>query len=87
MPCHAHKHKISGRRQNNLRVCSINDSRSWSHMSTRTTDGTYLKEAFASSSKKSTRNKEKKKMAIAKRFALQANAINRKNTSTAISHI
>ena len=47
-------------------------------MSTRTTDGTYLKEAFASSSKKSTRNKEKKKMAIAKRFALQANAINRK---------
>ena len=48
MLCHAHKHEISGRRQKHLHVCSINDSPSWSHMSTRTTDGTYLKETCQS---------------------------------------
>ena len=40
--CHAHTYKMSGHRHNNLSVCPKKDSWSWSHMSTKATDGTYL---------------------------------------------
>ena len=40
---YSHTHKISGTRHNDLPVSSMKDSRSWSHMSTRTAEGTYLK--------------------------------------------
>ena len=43
MACHAHTPEISERRNNNLPECPMKDSRSWSHMSTRTADGNYLK--------------------------------------------
>ena len=59
MACHAHTYEISGRRQNNLPVCPTKDSRSWSHMSTRTTDGDLLKKPFARSSKNSARINKK----------------------------
>ena len=59
MAYHAPTRKISGRRDNNLPVCPMTDNRSWSHMSTRTTDGTYLK-SFAGPFKNTARRKEKK---------------------------
>ena len=37
---HVHTNEISGRRQNNLPVCRMKDSRSWSLMSKRATDET-----------------------------------------------
>ena len=43
MACFAHTHEISGCRHNDWPVCPKMDSRSWSHMSTRTTDQIYLK--------------------------------------------
>ena len=43
MTCHAYIYKSSGRMHNNLPVCSTKDSRPWSHMSPRKTDGTYFK--------------------------------------------
>ena len=39
----AHTYKNSGCRHNNLPICPMKDSESQSHMPTRTTDGTYLK--------------------------------------------
>ena len=42
--CHGHTHKISGGRHNNLTVCPMKDSGSWSHMSIRTIDEIYLKD-------------------------------------------
>ena len=48
---------------------------SWSHMSTRVTDGTYLKILLLIHPKTALGiRKRKKRMAIAKRFALYANA-------------
>ena len=46
MTSYASTHEISGRRPNNLLVCPVKESQSWSHMSTRTGDGNYLKEPF-----------------------------------------
>ena len=43
MACRPLTHEISGRRRNNLPVCPMQDYRSWSHMSTRTTEGIYSK--------------------------------------------
>ena len=75
MACDAHTHEISGRGHNDLPVCPMKDFRPWSHMFTRTTDETYLK-TFCQSVQNSAKNKEKKKrMAIAKRFALHKNGI------------
>ena len=39
MACRPLTHEISGRRRSNLPVCPVQDYRSWSHMSTRTTEG------------------------------------------------
>ena len=53
---------------------SMKDFRPWSHVSTRTTDGNYLKRTFTSPSRKDDKKKikkEQKKMAIAKIFILQ----------------
>ena len=58
MPC-SH---ISGRRHNDLPICPMNDSWSWSHMSTRTTDGNYLKDFCQSVQKKATWRKRRKKL-------------------------
>ena len=46
MPCSQTRN--SRRRRNNLPVCPMKDSRSWSHMSTRIADGTYCKNFFQS---------------------------------------
>ena len=43
MACNANTRQISGRGHNNIPVCPMKDSRSWSDMSTRAIDGTYLK--------------------------------------------
>ena len=43
MEFHSHSHEFSRRRHNNLLVCPMKDSRSWSHMSTRATAGNNLK--------------------------------------------
>ena len=51
MTCHAHTHGISGRRHNNLPVCPIKGSPSWSHMPTKITEGTCLRN-FCQSVKK-----------------------------------
>ena len=56
--CHGDTYEISERRHINLPVCLMKDARSWSYISTRTTD---IKKAFASLSKNSAMNKEKKK--------------------------
>ena len=61
MECHAHIHENSGRGHNNLPVCPMKDSRSWSHMSTRTTNGTYLKNLFCQSVEKKCLEKGKEK--------------------------
>ena len=53
-------HKIAGFGHNNLLVCPIKGSQSWSHMSARTTDGIYWKK-IASPSKHSAKKQEKKK--------------------------
>ena len=75
MACDAHTYEISGRGHNDLLMCPMKDSRPWSHMSTRTTDGTYLK-TFCQSVQNGAKIKEKKKrMTIAKRFALHKNEI------------
>ena len=61
---------------NNLSVCSMKDSRSWSHMSKKATDGTYLENFCQSFQKQRWEIKKRKKgMVIAKRFALHANSI------------
>ena len=43
MKCHGNIHEISGLRHSNIPVCPMKDSRSWSHISTRTIGGSYLK--------------------------------------------
>ena len=76
MVCHARTYEISGNRHNNLLVCPLKDSRSWPHMSIRTTDGTYLKKILSVRPKTALGvRKRKKRMAIAKHFALHENAI------------
>ena len=66
--CHAYTHKISGGRHNNLLVRPMKDSRSWSHMSTRTTEQPVCPKAVPGIRKRN------KRMAIAKLFAFCANA-------------
>ena len=71
MACHAHTYKISGQRHNNLSVCPMKDSRSWSHMSTKTTNGTYLKNFCQSFQKQRwEEGKEKKKNGNCKAFCV-----------------
>ena len=77
MACHAATHKISGCRQHILLVCPLKVSQSWSHMSTRTTNGNYLKD-FCQSVEKQQRegkNEEENIAAIAKLFALHASTM------------
>ena len=51
MACHVHTHEISIRRHINLPMCPMKDFRSWSNMSTRTTNETYLKNFYQSGQK------------------------------------
>ena len=53
--------EISGRRHDNLPVCLMKGSRSWSLMSARTTDGNYLKSFSSPSRNSDEKEKEKKK--------------------------
>ena len=43
MAWHTLSHKLLGYRHNNFPVCSMKDFQSWSHMSTTTTDGNFIK--------------------------------------------
>ena len=61
---HAYTHKISGGRHNNLLVCPMKDSRSWSHMSTRTTEQPVCPKTVPGIRKRN------KRMAIAKLFCV-----------------
>ena len=60
MTCHAHIHEISGRRHNNLPVCPMKDSHSWSHMSRRTNDENRLQNFGQSVQKQQRESKEEK---------------------------
>ena len=62
MACHTLTHEISGVIHNSLLVWPKKDSQSWSHMSTRTTDGNYLKKFCQSVHKKRREGNRKKKM-------------------------
>ena len=76
MACPALTHEISGRKYNNQLVCLTKDSRSWPHMSKRTTDEVTYK-TFASPSRKNNEKenvRKKTRMANAKLFALHVNA-------------
>ena len=58
--CHASTCEISGHRHYNLPVCPMKDSRSWSRISTRTTDGTYLNLPVLPKTELRIRNTQKK---------------------------
>ena len=72
MACHAHTYEISGGRKNSLLVCPMRDSRSWLHVTTKTTDKTFLKKVCPSPSKNSAGNKEKKNNGSYKAFSVTA---------------
>ena len=87
MALHTHTHETSGRSHKNFPVRPMKDSDLGSHItclhiyhvykSSTTADGTYLKNLCQSIQKQALRiRKRKKRMAIAKCFALHANAIN-----------
>ena len=61
MACHVHIHEISERRHNNLLVCPINDSQSWSRMSTRITEEYFLKKLLLLRPETATRRKQRRK--------------------------
>ena len=61
MECNALTHKISGYKHNNKLVCPMKDFRSWLHMSTRATDGSYFKTFHQSVQKRRREGKRKKK--------------------------
>ena len=71
MAYHALTHKTSGHRHNNMLACLMKDSRSWSHMFTRTTGGKYFKNLLPV---RPENVKRKTRMAIAKPSASHANA-------------
>ena len=78
MTRHAHTHGISALEHNHLLVCSVKDSLSWSHISTRTTDRNYLNSFYQSVQNqrwegKKGKKKEKPRTSIAILFALHAN--------------
>ena len=60
MACHALTHEISGHIHNSLLVWPMKDSQSWSHVSTRTTDGNYLRKFCQSIHKKRREGNEEK---------------------------
>ena len=72
MPCSSHE--ISGLRHKNIPVCPMKDSQSWSHMSRTTTDN-LLKNLLPVRPKAALGIRRKKRMEIAKPFALHANTI------------
>ena len=61
MTRHAHTHGISALEHNHLLVCSVKDSLSWSHISTRTTDRNYLNSFYQSVQKQRREGKKEKK--------------------------
>ena len=60
----SHTQKISGHRHNNLPLCPMKDSWSWSHMSIRTTDENYARDSCQSFQKKQWEGKEEKKQEL-----------------------
>ena len=70
MACNARTHEISGRRHHNLLVCPMKDSWSWLHMSTRTTDTTYLKNFCQSIQKQYQEEGKEKKNLNCKAFCV-----------------
>ena len=62
MECNALTHKISGYKHNNKPVCPMKDFRSWLHMSTRATDGSYFKTFHQFVQKRRREGKRKQKL-------------------------
>ena len=70
LPYHVWQPWVSGHRNSNFLVCPMKDSRSWYHMSARTTGGTYLKKLLTVRSKPVPGIGKKKKNGNCKAFCV-----------------